>query len=127
MGKMKELFLEEQQLNYEFPDSIDDEFHFTEWNLKSNKVKVKIMVEFYQTHMGRKFYESDFPRLVEAVEKLSKTLEKNNDAGAKEEDSVIKPMSIHALESLFQDVKRICDDYAERNSKIPGVTENENE
>jgi len=37
------------------------------------------MTDFYSTLAGRKFYESDLPRLIEALEKIAKELEKAND------------------------------------------------
>lgn len=33
-------------------------------------------IEFYQTKLGQKFYNADFPRLVSAVEKLAGEAEK---------------------------------------------------
>ena len=34
--------------------------------------------EFFQTMMGRKFYEADVPRLIKALEKIAVELEKFN-------------------------------------------------
>ncbi|MAH47084.1 hypothetical protein CMI37_14750 [Candidatus Pacearchaeota archaeon] len=34
------------------------------------------MSEFYQTLMGRKFYEADVPRIVKALERIAEALEK---------------------------------------------------
>jgi len=36
------------------------------------------MEQFYKTHMGRKFYESDVPKIVTALEKIAVSLEKIN-------------------------------------------------
>ena len=35
-------------------------------------------MNFFQTVMGRKFYESDVPRLIKALEKIGNQLEKLN-------------------------------------------------
>lgn len=35
--------------------------------------------EFFQTAMGRKFYESDFPKMIKAIERLATAIEKAND------------------------------------------------
>ena len=37
-------------------------------------------VPFYQTRMGVKFYEADVPRLIDALEQLTKAVEKLVDA-----------------------------------------------
>lgn len=34
------------------------------------------MSEFYQTRMGRKFYGADFPRMVDALERIARALER---------------------------------------------------
>jgi hypothetical protein len=36
------------------------------------------MINFFQTMMGRKFYESDVPRLVLALERIAIALEEQN-------------------------------------------------
>lgn len=36
------------------------------------------MSDFHRTPMGRKFYESDLPRLIEVLEKLGKHMEQSN-------------------------------------------------
>ena len=33
------------------------------------------MVEFFQTQMGRKFYEHDIPKITKALEAMAKSLE----------------------------------------------------
>ena len=38
------------------------------------------MVEFFQTGMGRKYYESDIPRIADALERIATELEKQNKA-----------------------------------------------
>ena len=47
--------------------------------------------KFFQTHMGRKFFESDFPRMVRVLEKIAKILESEGDKDGEkkhiEEDS----------------------------------------
>jgi hypothetical protein len=40
--------------------------------------------DFFQTMMGRKFYEGDFPKLVKAMEKIGNELERANDLKEKE-------------------------------------------
>lgn len=40
--------------------------------------------QFFQTRMGQKFYEGDFPRLVKVLENISKSLEDENKTEAKE-------------------------------------------
>ncbi len=34
--------------------------------------------EFFQTQMGRKFYEHDFPALIKAVNRLADAMEESN-------------------------------------------------
>ena len=34
--------------------------------------------EFFQTRMGRKYYESDLPRQIKAMEELTKAIEESN-------------------------------------------------
>jgi len=34
--------------------------------------------EFFQTGMGRKFYEADVPKLIEAINRLATAIEKQN-------------------------------------------------
>jgi|TARA_R100001509_G_scaffold123310_1_gene77060 hypothetical protein len=41
------------------------------------------MKEFYRTAAGRRFFESDIPALVEALQKISIQLEKANELGEK--------------------------------------------
>ena len=36
------------------------------------------MSEFYQTLMGRKFYDADVPRIVKALERIATVLENQN-------------------------------------------------
>lgn len=36
------------------------------------------MNDFYRTPMGRKYYESDLPRLIEALEKIGKHMQDSN-------------------------------------------------
>jgi hypothetical protein len=36
------------------------------------------MNDFHRTPMGRKFYESDLPRLIEVLERLGKHMEQSN-------------------------------------------------
>ncbi|MFP5116136.1 hypothetical protein ACSU64_27900 [Bacillaceae bacterium C204] len=36
------------------------------------------MIQFFQTMMGRKFYERDVPHLIRAIEKLSDQVEEMN-------------------------------------------------
>jgi hypothetical protein len=36
------------------------------------------MSDFHKTPMGRKYYESDLPRLIEVLEKLGKQMELSN-------------------------------------------------
>ena len=37
------------------------------------------MAEFFLTGMGKKFYESSVPRIAEALERIAKALEKQNE------------------------------------------------
>ena len=41
------------------------------------------MKEFYRTAAGRRFFESDIPALIEALQKISTQLEKANELGEK--------------------------------------------
>lgn len=42
------------------------------------KNKQLIMSDFFRTSMGRKYYESDIPKLVSVLEKISSQMEKAN-------------------------------------------------
>jgi hypothetical protein len=37
------------------------------------------MIQFFQTVMGHRFYEADVPRLINALERIAKALEKRNE------------------------------------------------
>jgi len=37
------------------------------------------MIQFFQTMMGKKFYERDIPHLIKAIEKLANQVEKVNE------------------------------------------------
>jgi len=41
------------------------------------------MKDFYRTAAGRRFFESDVPALIEALQKISTQLEKANELGEK--------------------------------------------
>ena len=60
------------------------------------------MVEFYQTGMGRKYYESDFPRMVKAAERIAAALEKI--AGKAEEMAPVPAKS--GIAAVFADRMR---------------------
>lgn len=42
--------------------------------------------EFFQTGMGRKFYDGDVPRIVEALQNIAKELKRANDLKDKERE-----------------------------------------
>jgi hypothetical protein len=41
------------------------------------------MKDFYRTAAGRRFFESDIPALIEALQKISNQLERSNELGEK--------------------------------------------
>lgn len=41
------------------------------------------MSEFHKTQMGQKFYNTDLPKLIESLSKLSSAIEKQNDINEK--------------------------------------------
>jgi hypothetical protein len=41
-------------------------------------------IQFFQTIMGRKFYESDVPSIKRELQKITQALEKSNELKAKE-------------------------------------------
>lgn len=45
--------------------------------------------EFFQTRMGKKFYEADVPRLANALEQIAKEMKRANDM---KEEELTKPM-----------------------------------
>lgn len=47
-------------------------------------------IEFYQTKLGQKFYNLDFPRLVSAVEKLAREAEKESKKPLEKEEGKMK-------------------------------------
>ena len=47
-------------------------------------------MEFHQTYIGRKFFESDFPRLVEALKQIADALEKQIDKKLPGKDMIPK-------------------------------------
>lgn len=54
------------------------------------------MKEFYRTTAGRRFFESDMPALVEALQKISTQLEKANELAEKKRrvDEKLKKLKI---------------------------------
>lgn len=54
------------------------------------------MKEFYRTTAGRRFFESDMPALVEALQKISTQLEKANELAEKKRrvDEKLKKLQI---------------------------------
>ena len=40
-------------------------------------------IEFYQTHMGHKFFEADVPALIKAVNRCAEAIEKHNEIAQK--------------------------------------------
>jgi hypothetical protein len=46
-------------------------------------------IEFFQTVMGKEFYDSTMPRIAKALEKIAKRLEKD----AEERQAVVPPIS----------------------------------
>ena len=45
--------------------------------------------EFFQTGMGRKFYDGDVPRIVEALQNIAKELKRANDLKDKEREEEV--------------------------------------
>jgi len=45
--------------------------------------------EFFQTGMGRRFYEHDVPRMADALESIAKELKRANDLKDKERDEEV--------------------------------------
>jgi len=45
------------------------------------------MPEFFQTMMGRKYYEHDLPEQIKAMNRLAKAIEKQNKLAKKSEDA----------------------------------------
>jgi len=40
------------------------------------------MPQFHETHRGRKFFEADLPRLINALERVAEQLEKTNQSSS---------------------------------------------
>lgn len=55
-------------------------------------------MEFYNTKMGHQFYNSDFPRMVKALEKIGGAMEKT----AKEEPRKDQGLQVHVDNSVFR-------------------------
>lgn len=45
------------------------------------------MVQFFQTMLGKKFYEGDVPRIAKALENIGQELKRQNDLKEKELES----------------------------------------
>ena len=58
------------------------------------------MTDFFQTMMGRKFYEADVPRVARALEDIAKELRRAND---------LKEQELGLTEKT--DVKKIADEF----------------
>lgn len=41
------------------------------------------MIQFFQSMMGRKFFDADVPRLIKALERIADALEKHNESASK--------------------------------------------
>jgi len=50
--------------------------------------------EFFQTGMGRKFYDGDVPRIVEALQNIAKELKRANDLKDKERDEEVERIKL---------------------------------
>ena len=65
------------------------------------------MSEFYRTSMGRKFYESDLPRLISVLEKIANKMEESNKLDEKKfklEEKLIKRQLKELNESLNDEI-----------------------
>ena len=43
-------------------------------------------LKFFQTHMGQRFFESSFPRMIKSLEKIGKELKRANDEKEEKEN-----------------------------------------
>jgi len=66
------------------------------------------MPDFFQTGMGRKFYESDVPRIASALESIVVNLEKVANP-MQEVAEVKKPEPIHATEEELESLRLMCE------------------
>ena len=57
------------------------------------------MKEFYRTAAGRRFFESDIPALIEALQKISNQLERSNELGEKKRRVEEKVQKLQIRES----------------------------
>ena len=57
------------------------------------------MKEFYRTAAGRRFFESDIPALIEALQKISTQLERSNELGEKKRRVEEKVQKLQIRES----------------------------
>jgi len=62
------------------------------------------MIEFFQTMMGKKFYESDMPRIVGALERIADKLE----IPGEEPAGVKKLEPVHATEKELESLRLMC-------------------
>lgn len=63
------------------------------------------MSEFYRTPVGRKFYESDMPQLITALEKIALRMDEANKLGERKfklEEKLIKKQLKELNESLLK-------------------------
>lgn len=63
------------------------------------------MSEFYRTPAGRKFYESDMPQLITALEKIASRMDEANKLGERKfklEEKLIKKQLKELNESLLK-------------------------
>jgi hypothetical protein len=57
------------------------------------------MKDFYRTAAGRRFFESDIPALIEALQKISNQLERSNELGEKKRRVEEKVQKLQIRES----------------------------
>ena len=57
------------------------------------------MKDFYRTAAGRRFFESDIPALIEALQKISTQLERSNELGEKKRRVEEKVQKLQIRES----------------------------
>jgi len=56
------------------------------------------MIAFFQTVMGRSYYEGTMPRIARALERIAAALEKQNEPAPWQENTPRPPCVMHSLE-----------------------------
>jgi len=64
--------------------------------------------EFFRTMMGRKFYESDVPRVAKALERIADALEKQGGADKVALDAIVEALDLQDQLTPFSTIEDVA-------------------